>query len=118
MLLIGPVNQTFAGGCGETGDFVADAPATLSVFDCPAFSDTCPDMEGTDLIHNSMSYTNDTCTTEFTSGQRERMLETFWSFRQSPESALRFAVEISDVDFTLIFWVKDGPARQFVVSAD
>ncbi|KAI1336914.1 metalloprotease [Xylariaceae sp. FL0016] len=79
------LNHTFANGCSEPGDFVADTPASGIVFDCPTSSDTCPGVEGLDPIHNFMSYTNDSCTTEFTPGQKDRMFETFYSFRRSPE---------------------------------
>ncbi|KAK7750591.1 hypothetical protein SLS62_007438 [Diatrype stigma] len=54
------LNHTFAGGCGATGDFVADTPAQgTEVYGCPADSDTCPDSPGLDPIHNFMGYTDD-----------------------------------------------------------
>ncbi|KAF2996996.1 hypothetical protein E8E14_002370 [Neopestalotiopsis sp. 37M] len=79
------LNHTFAGGCNEPGDYVADTPATGIVYDCPASSDTCPDVAGLDPIYNFMSYTNDTCTSEFTPGQKDRMFETFFGFRRIVE---------------------------------
>lgn len=103
------LNHTFAGGCNEPGDSVADTPAAGLVYDCPIGSDTCPGVSGLDPIHNFMSYTNDTwcvfpffafcevwgaesntrvisCSTnEFTPGQRDRMFETFYSYRRTPE---------------------------------
>ncbi|KAK9770980.1 putative Peptidase M43 pregnancy-associated plasma-A domain-containing protein [Seiridium cardinale] len=79
------LTQTFAGGCDEPGDYVADTPASGLVYDCPAGSDTCPGVAGLDPIHNFMSYTNDTCTNEFTPGQRDRIYEIFYSYRRSLE---------------------------------
>ncbi|KAI0149435.1 metalloprotease [Pestalotiopsis sp. NC0098] len=79
------LNHTFAGGCNEPGDFVADTPATALVYDCPVSSDTCPDVPGLDPIHNFMSYTNDSCTYEFTPGQKDRMFDTFFGYRRISE---------------------------------
>ncbi|KAK6064229.1 metalloprotease mep1 [Seiridium cupressi] len=77
------LSHTFAGGCDEPGDYVADTPASGLVYDCAAESDTCPGVAGLDPIHNFMSYTNDTCTNEFTPGQRDRIYEIFYSYRRS-----------------------------------
>ncbi|KAK7429843.1 hypothetical protein QQZ08_003688 [Neonectria magnoliae] len=67
------LNHTFAGGCSEPGDFVADTPAQLTqIYGCPVGSDSCPNNEGVDPIHNFMGYTNDNCTNEFTPGQKDR----------------------------------------------
>lgn len=77
------LNHTFAGGCSEPGDFVADTPAQLTqIFGCPVGSDSCPNNEGVDPIHNFMGYTNDNCTNEFTPGQKDRLFETFFSYRR------------------------------------
>ncbi|KAG9256879.1 metalloprotease [Emericellopsis atlantica] len=76
------LNHTFAGGCSEPGDFVADTPAQQTqIYGCPVGSDSCPDSIGLDPIHNYMGYTDDNCTSEFTEGQRERMLTTFEAYR-------------------------------------
>ncbi|KAH6869121.1 metalloprotease [Thelonectria olida] len=77
------LNHTFAGGCSEPGDFVADTPAQRTqIFGCPVGSDSCPDQPGLDPIHNFMGYTQDNCTNEFTAGQKDRMFETFFGYRR------------------------------------
>lgn len=76
------LNHTFVGGCSGDGDFVSDTPAQGLVYDCPIGSDTCPGVAGLDPIHNFMGYTNDTCTNEFTAGQKARMFDTFYNFRR------------------------------------
>lgn len=54
------LNHTFAGGCSEPGDFVADTPAQLTqIYGCPIGSNSCPDRPGVDPIHNYMGYTQD-----------------------------------------------------------
>ncbi|KAH7370878.1 metalloprotease [Rhexocercosporidium sp. MPI-PUGE-AT-0058] len=76
------LNHTFAGGCGATGDFVADTPAQRGDdYGCPVGEDTCPDMEGEDPIRNFMGYTDDSCTSEFTNGQEERMFHQYLTYR-------------------------------------
>lgn len=80
------LNHTFSGGCGGDGDFVSDTPATGLVYDCPIGSDTCPDVDGLDPINNFMGYTNDTCTSTFTAGQKDRMLNIFYNFRRRSDS--------------------------------
>ncbi|TDZ36701.1 Extracellular metalloprotease [Colletotrichum spinosum] len=77
------LNHTFAGGCSEPGDFVADTPAQLTqIYGCPVDSDSCPNQPGLDPIHNYMGYTDDSCTNEFTPGQQERMFQTFFGVRR------------------------------------
>lgn len=76
------LNHTFVGGCSGDGDFVSDTPAQGLVYDCPVGSDTCPGVPGLDPIHNFMGYTNDTCTNEFTPGQKARMFDTFYNYRR------------------------------------
>ncbi|KAH6717598.1 metalloprotease [Leptodontidium sp. MPI-SDFR-AT-0119] len=77
------LNHTFAGGCGATGDFVADTPAQRwEVYGCPVGEDTCPDAVGEDPIRNFMGYTDDSCTSEFTKGQEERMFHQYLTYRR------------------------------------
>ncbi|KAK1982896.1 metalloprotease [Colletotrichum cereale] len=78
------LNHTFAGGCSDSpGDFVADTPAQRGeLYDCPAHSDTCPDLPGLDPVYNFMGYAADECTNEFTSGQADRMFSIFFGWRR------------------------------------
>ncbi|KAL0568553.1 hypothetical protein V5O48_013432 [Marasmius crinis-equi] len=72
--------HTFSGGCGNF-DYVDDTPAQdwQNLGGCEP-KDSCPDDPGVDPIHNYMSYSNDTCRTEFTPGQIKRMQEqmSYW----------------------------------------
>jgi hypothetical protein len=74
--------HTFQGGCYGSGDQVDDTPAEddgNNIFSCNN-TDTCPDDPGNDPIHNFMTYTDDACLTEFTTGQFDRVnwaLETY-----------------------------------------
>jgi len=69
--------HTFEGwNCIGPGDFVDDTPAqALPIGSCyaPIVWDTCPDQPGLDAVHNYMDYTEDSCKTEFTTGQIKRM---------------------------------------------
>ena len=73
------LEHTFYGRCTPKGDFVADTPAEKT-----------PDLglpggeghlraPGLDPIHNYMDYSYDSCYTEFTAGQAQRMRDA-WLF--------------------------------------
>ena len=73
--------HTFQGGCSVLNDQVADTPAQATpTTGCPATRDSCP-MDGTDPIHNYMDYSWDSCYTEFTQGQVERMDRAWAAYR-------------------------------------
>jgi hypothetical protein len=75
------LEHTFYGKCTERGDFVADTPAEKTpTSGCPIGKDTC-DAPGLDPIHNYMDYSFDSCYTEFTPGQAQRMRDSWLFFR-------------------------------------
>jgi hypothetical protein len=65
--------HTFTGACdGAFTDLVSDTPREKPPTPgnyCPVGRDSCPETIGTDPIHNHMTYTGDSCRTEFTPGQ-------------------------------------------------
>ncbi len=80
--------HTFSGDCGAIiGDLVQDTPVekipTTGEF-CPVGRDSCPDQTGIDPIHNHMTYTVDSCRSEFTTGQVDFMLFNSFAFRGLP----------------------------------
>lgn len=73
--------HTFQGGCTELNDEVADTPAQSSpTSGCPTGRDSC-ELPGLDPINNYMDYSYDSCYTEFSPGQAERMTQMFSAYR-------------------------------------
>lgn len=73
--------HTFEGGCSGKGDFVEDTPAESSAaFGCPVGRDTCRG-GAVDPISNFMDATDDSCRSQFTPGQMDRMGRAFAFYR-------------------------------------
>jgi hypothetical protein len=73
--------HTFQNGCTQPGDAVDDTPYERDPSDgCPTLRDTCT-AAGPDPVHNFMDYSQDSCMTEFTAGQGDRMRKIWAAYR-------------------------------------
>ncbi|KAH9249537.1 hypothetical protein BASA81_012710 [Batrachochytrium salamandrivorans] len=76
--VLGLLHTFHTESCVGEGDLVQDTPTELGPFkgrsldDCEA-TDSCPLRPGKDPVQNYMNYSPDSCMTEFTSGQTQRM---------------------------------------------
>ena len=76
--------HTFQGGCRGIGggDGVQDTPAEKQAnYGCPGEVDSCPDSPGNDPTTNFMDYVYDSCMTDFTNGQFDRIVQEFSAYR-------------------------------------
>ena len=75
------LEHTFYRGCSAKGDFVDDTPPEKTpTSGCPEGKDTCS-APGLDPIHNYMDYSYDSCYTELTAGQTQRMRDSWLLYR-------------------------------------
>lgn len=73
--------HTFQGGCTRLNDQVDDTPAQATpTSGCPEGRDSCT-LPGADPVHNYMDYSWDSCYTEFTQGQAQRMNRMWAAYR-------------------------------------
>ena len=77
------LHHVFNGGCNNWGDYVADTPPqVIATNGCPKGQDSCRE-PGVDAIHNYMDYSYDSCYSEFTPAQGQRMRDHWSHYRAS-----------------------------------
>ncbi|MCI5059234.1 MAG: zinc-dependent metalloprotease [Flavobacteriales bacterium] len=59
--------------CGVSGDCVNDTKKHQRITTCTSGSNSCDSGDITDVAHNFMGYASQTCRTQFTTGQKDRM---------------------------------------------
>jgi hypothetical protein len=79
--------HTFEGySCTGAGDLIDDTPQQAESTDgCPTAApvkDSCPGVEGVDLVHNYMDYSSDACYESFTPGQVGRIQNMWMTYRK------------------------------------
>ncbi len=77
------LEHTFRNGCSTNNDYVDDTPQEdngNNISSCNN-TDTCPNDPGMDPVHNFMTYTDDACLDEFTTGQGDRMEDMIATYR-------------------------------------
>jgi len=73
--------HTFEQGCQGHGDYIDDTAAQAAPTEgCPIGRDSCRETR-IDPIHNYMDYSYDSCYTEFTPGQAQRMGDAWLLYR-------------------------------------
>jgi hypothetical protein len=77
--------HVFGSNCAANGDLVSDTSdgMTAATEDnlCTDVLDTCPLNSGNDMLNNYMNYAADECMTEFTAGQKTRMIQSLKKWR-------------------------------------
>jgi len=76
--------HTFEGeSCSGSGDQISDTPQQSSpTSGCPASRNSCPNQAGNDPINNYMDYSSDSCYTQFSAGQNQRMVNMYNTYRR------------------------------------
>ncbi|KXJ85759.1 extracellular metalloprotease [Microdochium bolleyi] len=76
--------HTFQGSsCTGSGDFVADTPIqSTPSYGCQPKKDSCPKSAGLDNVRNYMDYSDDSCFTGFTAGQKQRLFSIWNGYRK------------------------------------
>ncbi len=77
------LEHTFRNGCSTNNDYVGDTPQENdgnNIYNCNN-TDTCPNDPGMDPVHNFMTYSDDACLDEFTTGQGDRMEDMIATYR-------------------------------------